>query len=69
MERVLANESAASGKPVEELRAHYVKSVSMRCWVNADEIADMALFLASPQAAKVSGQVMSVDGHTETLVP
>ena len=68
MERVLANEAKASGKPIEEIRAQYVKGVSLRSWVSADEIADMALFLASPQAAKVSGQVMAVDGHTETLV-
>ena len=31
-----------------------------------DEIADMAVFLASPGSAMVSGQAMSVDGHTET---
>ncbi len=69
MERVLANESAASGKPIEELRQTYVKGVSLRSWVSADDLADMALFLASPAASKISGQVMAVDGHTESLVP
>jgi NAD(P)-dependent dehydrogenase (short-subunit alcohol dehydrogenase family) len=69
MERVLANESAASGIPVEELRQTYVKGVSMKTWVNADDLADMALFLASPAASKISGQIMAVDGHTESLVP
>ncbi len=68
MERVLANEAAASGKTIDEIRAQYAKGVSLRSWVSTDEIADMALFLASPQAAKISGQVMAVDGHTETLV-
>lgn len=69
MERVLANESAASGKPIEELRQTYVKGVSLKSWVSADDLADMALFLASPQASKISGQIMAVDGHTESLVP
>ncbi len=69
MERVLANESAATGTPVEELRQAYVKGVSMKAWVNADDLADMALFLASPAASKISGQIMAVDGHTESLVP
>jgi len=69
MERVLANESAASGKPIEELRQTYVKGVSLRSWVSADDLADMALFLASPAASKISGQVLAVDGHTESLVP
>ncbi|MEM6588326.1 MAG: SDR family oxidoreductase [Pseudomonadota bacterium] len=68
MERVLANESAASGRDVEELRASYVANTSMRTWVNGDDLADMALFLASPAASKISGQVMAVDGHTEALV-
>ena len=69
MERVLANEAAASGKSIEELRETYVKGVSLRSWVTTDDLADMALFLASPAASKISGQIMAVDGHTETLVP
>ncbi|MEM7598360.1 MAG: SDR family oxidoreductase [Pseudomonadota bacterium] len=68
MERVLSNESAASGRDIEELRASYVKNTSLRTWVSGDDLADMALFLASPAASKVSGQVMAVDGHTEALV-
>ncbi|MEO0752147.1 MAG: SDR family oxidoreductase [Pseudomonadota bacterium] len=68
MERVLANESAATGRDIEELRASYVENVSLRSWVSGDDLADMALFLASPAASKVSGQVMAVDGHTEALV-
>ncbi|MDK3019547.1 SDR family oxidoreductase [Pseudodonghicola flavimaris] len=69
MERVLAKEAAASGLPVEQVRQQYVKGVSLRSWVSADEVADMALFLASPAAAKISGQILAIDGHTETLVP
>lgn len=68
MERVLANEAAATGRDIEELRQSYVENVSLRSWVSADDLADMALFLASPAASKISGQVMSVDGHTEALV-
>ena len=68
MERVLAKESAASGRPVEELRQTYVANTSLRTWVSGDDLADMALFLASPAASKISGQVMAVDGHTEALV-
>lgn len=67
MERVLANEAAASGKSTEEIRKQYVKSVSLRAWVNADDLADTVLFLASPAASKISGQIMAVDGHTEGL--
>ncbi len=69
MDRVVAMEARASGRPEAEVRAQYVKGVSLRSWVSADDIADMVLFLASSGASKISGQVMAVDGHTETLVP
>ena len=67
MERVLANESAATGVPVEDLRKAYVACTSMKTWVSVEDLADMALFLASPAASKISGQVMAVDGHTESV--
>ncbi|MEM6375620.1 MAG: SDR family oxidoreductase [Pseudomonadota bacterium] len=69
MERVLTNEARASGRTTEALRADYVRATSLRSWVSADDIADTALFLASPAARKISGQVLAVDGHTETLAP
>ena len=39
----------------------------MRTFVSPEEIADTVIFLASDKAGKVSGQAMSVDGHTESL--
>ncbi len=69
MERVLAAEATAHNRPVEEMRQQYVKGVSMRAWVTAEDIAATALFLASPAARRISGQVIPVDGHTETLAP
>jgi NAD(P)-dependent dehydrogenase (short-subunit alcohol dehydrogenase family) len=67
MDRVVANEAAARGISETEVRALYVKGVSMKTWVEADDIADMALFLASDMGRKISGQAMAVDGHTETI--
>lgn len=66
MERVLAAEAAARGVDPETLRAAYATGTSMRSWVTADDIAEAALWLASPGAARVSGQAVAVDGHTET---
>ena len=67
MNRVLAAEAKARGTTVDEMRAVYVRGVSLKTWVTADEVADAALFLASDAAAKISGLAMPVDGHTETL--
>jgi len=69
MKRVIAMEAAASGQKEDDVRAKYVKGVSMRSWVSEDDLADTVLFLASPAASKISGQVLAVDGNTETLTP
>ncbi|MCH7538742.1 MAG: SDR family oxidoreductase [Proteobacteria bacterium] len=37
----------------------------MRTFVTPDEVAEPILFLSSNKAAKISGQILSVDGHTE----
>lgn len=69
MDRVIAAEAKARGLSEAETRALYVRGVSLRRWVTAGEVADMVAFLASPQAAKISGQALAIDGHTETLAP
>lgn len=67
MDRVVANEAEARCISEEEVRKIYVKGVSMKTWVTAGEIAETALFLASDHGRKISGQALSVDGHTETI--
>lgn len=67
MERVIAAEAAAKHLPTEQIRDAYTKSVSMRAFIEAEDIAETALFLASEAAAKISGQFISVDGHLENV--
>ena len=69
MERVLKAEAAATGQSIDHMREQYVKGVSMKSWVSAEDISATALYLASPAARRISGQIISVDGHTETLAP
>ena len=66
MERVIAAEAAARGVPSEVVEREYTSSQSIGRFVDPREIADMCVFLASPQARMVSGQAIAVDGHTET---
>ena len=66
MERMLANQSSASGKPIDQIRREYAEGTSMKTWVTADDVADTVLWLASPAAARISGQAIAIDGHTET---
>ena len=53
----------------DEVYKGYASGTSMRTFVEARDIADMAVFLASTAAGRVSGQVISVDGHTENPDP
>ena len=69
MEGVLAREATVKGMTRDEVYAGYAAGTSMRTWVTAGDIAAMAVFLASPAAARVSGQVIAVDGHTENPDP
>ena len=64
MEGVIAREAAAKGMTPEQVYDGYAKGVAMQSFVRAEDVADMAVFLASPQARMVSGQVMAVDGFT-----
>ena len=67
MDRVIAAESEATGRTEQEVRTGYESAVSMRSFVTKEDIAEMALFLASPKARYVSGQVIAVDGNTERV--
>ncbi len=67
MDRVIASEAEASDRQPEEIQEIYQRSSSLRSFVSADDIANMLLFLASPAGAKISGQALAIDGHTEYL--
>ncbi len=69
MDRVLAKEAAARGESEDAIRASYVTGVSMKTWVTAQDVANSIAFLASDAGDKISGQVLAIDGHTETLAP
>ena len=69
MDRVIANEAKARGESEDAVRQSYVSGVSMKTWVRAEDIANSIFFLASDAGDKISGQILSIDGHTETLAP
>ena len=67
MDGVIARESAATGIPAEELRRGYANQVSLRTFVEASDIAASVVFLCSPAARFITGQVLPVDGNIETM--
>ena len=69
LDGVIDREAAAKGVRAEEIREAYAAGTSMRCLVGPTDIANMAVFLASDAARLVSGQAITVDGHTEHPEP
>lgn len=67
MDRVIAERAKAAGVSFEAMREDYLKKASLRRMVDAADVANMALFLASDLARNISGQVISVDGNMEYI--
>jgi NAD(P)-dependent dehydrogenase (short-subunit alcohol dehydrogenase family) len=67
IERVILKDASERGLTSDQIRDSYTRQTSLRRFVSAQDVADMALFLASDLGGSVSGSVMSVDGHTESL--
>jgi len=66
MDRVVDLEAAASGRSADEVRGGFTKASSLQTFVDPADIAEMIRFVCSPAGSKISGQALSVDGHTES---
>jgi NAD(P)-dependent dehydrogenase (short-subunit alcohol dehydrogenase family) len=66
---VIAREAAAKGTTPEAVRHAYLEGTSLRRFARPEDVAAMALFLASDSGSRISGQVVIIDGHTENPDP
>ncbi|MEN9063487.1 SDR family oxidoreductase [Ponticoccus litoralis] len=67
MDGVIQREAAATGQSEQAVRDSYTGCSAMRSFVAPEDIANIAVFLASDRSRFVSGQVISVDGFTIKL--
>ena len=67
IERVITAKADARGVPFEEMLANYTNLASMGRLIPPEDIAAMALFLASDDCGTLSGQALSIDGDTQML--
>jgi len=65
--RVIQGEADMRGVSFDVVAKEMVWSQSISRFVEPEEIADMCLYLASPQAKMVNGQAIAVDGYLETM--
>lgn len=67
MDGVIAERAQALDVSVADMRESYLQKISLRRMVDAEDVAHLALFLASGLARNITGQAISVDGNVEYL--
>jgi len=60
----IAETAAMLSVTVEEFRRQAIRGVPIQRMVEASEVADLAVFLASPQTAGITGQAVNICGGT-----
>ncbi len=65
IERIIREKSAALGVSAAEYEKSLLRYISLRTMVKPDDIAAMALFLASEDGRRITGQLLGVDGNIE----
>jgi len=63
----LETTAAANGLPVSEFSNRITSRISLRRFLNAQEIALPAVFLASEESSGITGQTITVDGGTNCI--
>jgi len=64
---VMQRDARSQNKSIEEIRQNYLAQNSLGTFVEARDVANMTLFLASSMGAKISGQAIGLDGNTESF--
>jgi NAD(P)-dependent dehydrogenase (short-subunit alcohol dehydrogenase family) len=65
IERVFAGRSQISGLSIDEVRAEAMAAQSIKAMIDPKDIAQLAVFLASPAAKSISGQVIPIDNDRQ----
>jgi NAD(P)-dependent dehydrogenase (short-subunit alcohol dehydrogenase family) len=69
IDRVIAAEAEAKGMTPDAVREGYANGTALKRLSDPQDVADMALFLASDAARMVTGQALAVDGMTYNVDP
>ena len=65
MKRVIKDKAKFTKVSTKIIEKDFISMSSMKQWILEEDIGKMCSFLISDDSSKVSGQVISVDGHTE----
>ena len=65
MKRVIKDKAKFTKVSPKVIEKDFISMSSMKQWILEEDIGKMCSFLISDDSMRVSGQVISVDGHTE----
>ena len=68
MDRVMADKAESRGVALEDHLAERLSHISMRRFVSATDVAEMAVYLCSPTGHSISGQAIAIDGDQGVLI-
>ena len=68
LDRVMQELADERGVPFEAVSDEWKTQASLRTFIEPDEIANLVLYLCSPMSAGITGAIVPIDGHLETLV-
>lgn len=69
IDRVIEAEAEAKGMTPDAVRQGYASGTALKRLTDPQDVADMAIYLASDAARMVSGQALAVDGMTYNVDP
>ena len=67
IKNVIKKEAEYRNSTPEKIKSTYLNQTSFKKFIDAEEVIGMIVYLLSPLAKKISGQMLVIDGHTESL--
>ena len=67
IENVIKKEAEYRNTAPEKIKSAYLEQTSLKTFIDVEEVIGMIIYLLSPVAKKITGQMLVIDGHTETL--
>ena len=67
MVRVIRDKSKFTKISKSKIEKEFISMASMNCWISEEDIGKMCSFLISEDSARISGQIIGVDGNATRL--
>ncbi len=67
IENVIKDEAEYRNASAEKIRSAYLNQTSLKTFIDVEEVVGMIVYLVSPLAKKITGQMLVIDGNTESL--